>query len=67
MPQGKPAGVACVHLDAGLGCTLFGSPQRPAVCAGLQPNPEMCGETPAHALAFLERLEQATAPQAPQP
>ncbi|MBS7673106.1 YkgJ family cysteine cluster protein, partial [Vibrio cholerae] len=32
MPQGKPAGVRCVHLSAEQLCQLFGQPQRPAVC-----------------------------------
>ncbi|MGB8544503.1 MAG: YkgJ family cysteine cluster protein, partial [Azonexus sp.] len=28
---GKPAGVACRHLDAALRCAIFGQPGRP-VC-----------------------------------
>jgi uncharacterized protein len=62
MPQGKPAGVPCVQLDEQLRCKLFGDPRRPAVCAGLQPNREMCGETREQALVYLERLERATRP-----
>ncbi|MEN9889340.1 MAG: hypothetical protein RL559_1377, partial [Pseudomonadota bacterium] len=31
MPQGKPAGVPCVQLDAQRRCKLFGLPERPAV------------------------------------
>ena len=31
---GKPAGVACVHLDAAYRCRLFGSPERPPCCSG---------------------------------
>lgn len=65
MPQGKPAGVRCVQLDEAQRCRLFGRPERPAVCGGLMPTREMCGppgETPAHALRWLARLEVATRP-----
>ena len=56
----KPAGVPCPHLDADLRCNLFGRPERPACCSGLQPSPEMCGEDRAHALAWLADLEART-------
>ncbi|MCS3747128.1 hypothetical protein FHY18_002724 [Xanthomonas arboricola] len=62
MPNGKPAGVACVQLDAQLGCRLFGSPQRPAVCGSLRPSMEMCGNSREQALRVLAALEQATQP-----
>jgi hypothetical protein len=62
MPQGKPAGVACVQLDAQLRCRLFGKPERPAFCASLRPSMEMCGSERAQALAFLGQLEIATTP-----
>jgi len=58
---GKPAGVACVHLTAELRCAIFGRPERPACCAGLQPSEEMCGEMREQALAWLADLESATA------
>ena len=61
MPAGKPAGVRCVQLDAANGCRLFGRPERPAVCGGLQPQAEMCGDTRQHALLYLDRLERLTA------
>ncbi|MEZ5702423.1 MAG: YkgJ family cysteine cluster protein [Burkholderiaceae bacterium] len=62
LPHGKPAGVPCPHLDATLMCTLFGLPERPAVCGSLPPSAEMCGEDRVYALRFLERLEQSTRP-----
>ena len=62
MPNGKPAGVPCVQLDEELRCKVFGLPQRPAFCAGLQPSAEMCGESRELALAWLARLEHATRP-----
>jgi len=62
MTDGKPAGVACVQLDEELRCKVFGLPQRPMFCAGLQPSAEMCGESREHALLWLTQLEQATRP-----
>ncbi|KNZ32815.1 MAG: hypothetical protein AD742_09745 [Methylibium sp. NZG] len=62
MPQGKPAGVRCVQLDADLRCLLFGSPQRPAVCGSLRPSPTMCGDSREHALRWLGNMERSTAP-----
>jgi hypothetical protein len=58
---GKPAGVPCRHLTAELRCAIFGQPERPACCSGLQPSIEMCGETRDQALAWLAALERATA------
>lgn len=62
MPHGKPAGIPCVQLDDALRCRLFGRPERPAVCASLRPDAQMCGATRAGALAHLQQLEQATRP-----
>ena len=61
MPEGKPAGMRCVQLDDNHGCRIFGDPARPAVCASLQPEPDMCGASRGHALAWLGRLERETA------
>lgn len=62
MPQGKPAGVACVQLDDDLRCKIFGQPDRPAVCSGLAPSAEMCGDNREHALHWLATLEASTRP-----
>ena len=62
MPDGKPAGVRCVQLTDDNRCKLFGSPERPTFCGGLQPSLEMCGTTREHAIRWLTDLEQATAP-----
>lgn len=62
MPDGKPAGVPCVQLDEAGRCRLFGHPERPAVCSGLLPEPEMCGSDRVQAMAWLASLERATAP-----
>jgi hypothetical protein len=60
MPHGKPAGVRCVQLDEANRCLIFGQPERPAVCSGLQPSLEMCGATDEQAMFFLARLERLT-------
>lgn len=62
MPGGKPAGVRCAQLTPGSRCALFGRPERPAVCLGLRPAPEMCGASADEALRLLTRLELATRP-----
>lgn len=62
MPDGKPAGVRCVQLDAENLCRIFGKPERPAFCGSLKAEPEMCGEDSVAAIRFLDGLERATRP-----
>ncbi|MDD5611994.1 MAG: Fe-S-cluster oxidoreductase [Gallionella sp.] len=62
MPNGKPAGVPCVQLDEELRCKVFGKPERPAFCGGLQASAEMCGASQAEAIRWLSQLELATRP-----
>jgi len=62
MPKGKPAGVRCVQLGEDNRCLIFGRPERPAFCAGLQPSEEMCGDSREQAMHWLTQLELATAP-----
>lgn len=62
LPQGKPAGMPCPHLDTALRCRLFGQPERPAVCGSLQPQATMCGNDREHAMQWLGELERLTEP-----
>jgi Fe-S-cluster containining protein len=62
MPDGKPAGVRCVQLADDNLCRIFGRPERPAFCGGLQPSVEMCGSSREQAIRWLDALERATAP-----
>jgi hypothetical protein len=62
MPQGKPAGVRCIQLDIENRCMIFGQPVRPAFCASLQPNLEMCGNDREQAMFWLTNLEVLTKP-----
>jgi hypothetical protein len=64
MPDGKPAGVRCVQLTEDNRCALFGSHERPLVCASLRPASDMCGRTHQEALMYLMLLERATTPHA---
>jgi len=61
-PAGKPAAARCAQLTDDLRCALFGRPQRPSCCVGLQPSAEMCGTSREQALSWLARLEAATRP-----
>lgn len=62
MPNGKPAGIACVQLTADLRCAIFGQAERPVCCSGLQASLEMCGTSQHQAIHWLNNLEIATAP-----
>ncbi|QEM70236.1 YkgJ family cysteine cluster protein [Geobacter sp. FeAm09] len=62
MAAGKPAGVRCVQLTTDNRCRIFGRPERPRVCASLQPSPDMCGHDAGEALELLSGMEQATRP-----
>ena len=62
MPDGKPAGVACVHLDELKHCRLFGDPRRPALCAAFKAEPAVCGDSAEQALRILDELELMSKP-----
>ena len=62
MPDGKPAGVRCLHLLADARCAIFGRPERPGFCASLQPSAEMCREDREQAIRWLDALERMTRP-----
>jgi hypothetical protein len=62
MPDGKPAGVACVHLDALMACGLFGDQRRPALCDAFTAEPAVCGDNREQAMARLESLELLSLP-----
>ncbi|MDY6800156.1 MAG: YkgJ family cysteine cluster protein [Bacteroidota bacterium] len=57
MPNGKPAGVPCIHLDNKMNCDIFDSPKRPAVCSGFKPEKLVCGNSAKEAYLILAQLE----------
>ncbi len=62
MPQGKPAGVACIHLTRDRLCGLFGDFRRPAVCNNFQAEYAVCGDDRETALVNLQQLEILSRP-----
>lgn len=60
MPNGKPAGVRCLHLDKHNFCELFGQPTRPAVCGEFQAEDWLCGDNREQALERITLLERQT-------
>ena len=63
LSQGKPSGTVCPQLSSDFRCLVFEKVERPACCAGLQANSEMCGDTREEALQYLYWLEKETAPE----
>lgn len=63
MPEGKPAGVRCVHLSTELRCVIFADPRRPAACSAFAADRQFCGDTAEQALQILSQLEQDTRPE----
>ena len=62
MPNGKPAGTVCIHLDEELKCKLFHCDSRPKVCGDFIPTMDACGENREQALFNLSLYEELTAP-----
>lgn len=61
MPEGKPAGVACVNLDLdSLRCRIWGQPDYPLACRQFAPEPEVCGNSREEALELITLLEEKT-------
>ncbi len=57
MPDGKPAGIRCIHLTDDLTCGIFHDPERPKVCDAFTPEPLFCGNNGEEALKILSELE----------
>jgi uncharacterized protein len=58
MPDGKPAGVRCIHLLEDYRCALFGDPSRPKVCSDYQAEELFCGTDRNEAISILRSLEK---------
>ena len=56
MPNGKPAGIKCIHLTEERKCDLFGKLERPKVCIDFLAEPLFCGESPEEAKKILSSL-----------
>jgi len=58
MPDGKPAGVPCIHLSSDFRCLIYGDPERPKVCDQFSADPVVCGTSRDEAMILLSNLEQ---------
>ena len=58
MPQGKPGGVACIHLSEDFRCLIYGQRGRPWVCDAFKADAEVCGTSREEALRLLVELEE---------
>jgi len=58
MPQGKPAGVRCIHLLDDYKCAIYTYPGKPKVCTDFMAEPEFCGSTQEEALDILSSLSK---------
>jgi len=58
MPEGKPAGLRCMHLTEDLRCAIFTHPDRPKVCHDFQADPLICGFDRTEALEIMSSLEK---------
>jgi len=56
MPEGKPAGVRCLHLTPDYRCALWGRPERPDVCSAFRAEPDFCGSDRNEAMSILTSL-----------
>ena len=56
MPDGKPAGVRCIHLRDDFSCVIYNDPSKPKVCADFTAEPEFCGSDRDDAMRILFSL-----------
>ncbi|MFH1213208.1 MAG: YkgJ family cysteine cluster protein [Candidatus Neomarinimicrobiota bacterium] len=61
LPDGKPAGMPCIHLTERNLCSIHGRADFPSVCRNLKPSVEMCGYSFDEAFIYLTELERQTA------
>ncbi|WP_241560294.1 YkgJ family cysteine cluster protein [Marinomonas rhizomae] len=62
MPNGKAAGEPCIQLLDDYRCAIFGTPERPDVCANFTAEDYICGDNRDEAINILSFLEDATRP-----
>jgi hypothetical protein len=56
MPDGKPAGIRCIHLLNDYRCDIYNSPEKPKVCTDFKAEPEFCGSCREEAMRILGSL-----------
>jgi uncharacterized protein len=58
MPDGKPAGMRCIHLLDDYKCAIYCDPGRPKVCTDFRAEPDFCGSKREDALKILYSLSE---------
>jgi hypothetical protein len=58
MPDGKPAGVRCIHLRDDYTCAIYNDPGKPQVCSDFKAEPEFCGSSREEAMDTLSSLSE---------
>ncbi|HLP73432.1 MAG TPA: YkgJ family cysteine cluster protein [Bacteroidales bacterium] len=65
MPEGKPAGVRCIHLHDDYRCALFADPSRPKVCGDYVAEELFCGKDREEAMKILYSFTELPFPASP--
>jgi uncharacterized protein len=58
MPEGKPAGVRCIHLLDNYKCDIYDTPGKPKVCDDFKAEKEFCGTSQEEAMRILYSLSE---------
>ncbi len=58
MPDGKPAGVRCMHLLEDYRCAIYNDPSKPKVCLDFKAEPDFCGTDREEAMKILLSLAE---------
>lgn len=58
LPEGKPAGVKCIHLLDDYKCSIYTNQGKPKVCDDFKAGPEFCGSTREEAMNILFSLSK---------
>ena len=61
MPEGKPAGLRCIHLHEDFSCGIY--EQRPQVCRDFQAEEIDCGQNRQEAITTLSWMEEGSSPR----
>jgi hypothetical protein len=62
MPEGKPAGVRCIHLLDDYQCAIYNDPGKPKVCTDFNAELEFCGYDREEAMRILFSLSECPPP-----
>jgi len=63
LPNGKPSGQMCLHLDPGtFKCAIWETEKYPKFCREFKPALDVCGHSQEEAKKLLTTLESATKP-----